>query len=183
MVANNFTVTIQAKPYVKAYLENNCGVPVNLKNIPELQAEFIRCLSKKTMRRETAPVASWYDRVTIIIPPDAFYRYGWELNKTNIAYFNKFVEQKVKFLMRNYVAMHCVLGVKVAESIRDFQEQYNLPETVWPYESIKKDYDRHSRGMEFKPIIDFKQKLREIFMSNLSDLGTFGRKQKLTQNG
>lgn len=184
-MANHFTVTIPAKPYVKAFLENNCGIPVDLKNIPEIQAEFIRALEKKPMRRETDDIAKWPEKVTIIIPPDSFYRHGWEMNKTNISSFNKFVEHRIKFIMRSYISMNRILGIPVASCIRDFQSEYNFPEPIWAYDSIKKDYDRHARNFSFdkKPMISVKQKLREILMSNLSEMGTIGRKQKEVCHG
>lgn len=182
-MANQFTVTIPAKSYVKAYLENTCGVPVNLRCLPEIQSELLRALERKTTRYENKDLYHYTEEVTIVISGDNFYRYGWEMNKTQVGEFNRYVERKIKTIMRSYVAMHKMVGIPTATSIRDFQEKFNLHEQVWPFESIKKDFNRHFIMIEHKPANDLKQKISEIILENLSVLGTVGRKQKYEKYG
>lgn len=175
-MSNLFTVKIQCKRYVKAYLENHCGTPVDLRHLPDLQEEFVRCLSRKPAHREASELANWTESVTIIIPPDVFYRHGWELNKENILDFNRRAEQKAKFFMRQYVSFNNSIGVPVAICIREFQDKHGFPEPVWTYESIKKDFDRHGRVKKLNIIRELRVEINRILLDNLSELGTVSKK-------
>lgn len=175
---SNFTIRIPCKPYVKAYLETNCGTPVNLQHLPDMLEEFRRALSRKPEHRESMELPACRETVSVIIPPDMFYRYGWEMNKENILDFNRKVEMKVKFFMRQYVAVNNSFGVPVANCIREFQEGFGYTEPVWSYESIKKDFDRHGRVPELKIIKGLKIEMNKILLDNLSELGTISKKLK-----
>jgi hypothetical protein len=177
-MSNQFTIKVPCKKYVKAYLEINCGTPVNLQHLPDLLDEFRRGLARKPCHRETSDLAVFKDLVTVIIPPDMFYRYGWELNKENVLDFNRKVEMKVKFFMRQYVIVNKSLGTPVANCIREFQEGFGFTEQVWSYESIKKDFDRHGCGPQMKIIRELKVEMNKILLDNLSDLGTISKKLK-----
>ena len=174
----NFTIKIPCKTYVKAYLETNCGTPVNLQHLPDLLEEFRRGLARKPEHRESADLAACRELVTIIIPPDMFYRYGWEMNKENILDFNRKIEMKVKSFMRLHVAFNSSLGTPVANCIREFQEIFGFPEPVWSYESIKKDFDRHGHIPKLKTMKELKSEMNKILLDNLSDLGTISKKLK-----
>lgn len=177
-MSNHFTIKLPCKAYVKAYLENNCGIPVNLVHLPDLLDEFRRGLARKPGHRESTDLAACREIVTIIIPPDMFYRYGWEMNKENILEFNRKIEMKVKFLMRQYIAVNHSLGTPVAICIREFQDGFGFPEPVWSFDSIKKDFDRHGRLPELKITKEIKHELNKILLANLSDLGTVSKKLK-----
>lgn len=174
----NITIEIPCKTYVKAYLENNCGDPVDLKLLPDLHALFIRNLryNKHEARREQKhaidSMCNYKSAVLIKVPENIFYRYGWELSKGGLLEFNKEAETKIKFMMRYYVAFNRSLGIPVSTCIRDFQEKYDFPEAVWPYESIKKDFDRHGQFIRPDIMSQMKDEINKIFLSNLSTLGT-----------
>jgi hypothetical protein len=177
-MSKHFTIKIPCKKYVKAYLEINCGDPVDLRHLPDLMEEFRRGLDKKPCHRESVETATLRDMVTIIIPPDMFYRYGWEFNKENILDFNRNAEMKVKFFMRQYISVNKSLGSQVACCIREFQNEFGFGEQVWSYDSIKKDFDRHGSVPELKIIRELKVQLNRILMDNLSELGTISKKLK-----
>jgi hypothetical protein len=174
----NFTVPVPCKSYVKAFLENNCGTPANLKHLPDLYQTFIDCLANKPMHLESKEVAKWPDTVMVIIPSDVFYRYGWELNKTNLMDFNRAAALKVKFFMRQHIGINTAMGFPVAACIRDFQERFRFNEEVWPFDSIKKDFDRNGRKTGLRTIQELRKEINEIFLGNLSDLGTISKKFK-----
>ncbi len=174
---NRFTIKIPCKKYVKAYLENNCGCPADLKHLPDLREELRRCLSRKPEHIECKNVADYEDTVTVVISDDMFYRYGWEMNKENILDFNRKVESKVKFLMRQYVSLNYSLGVPVTDCIRNFQNEYGISEMHWPYQSIRKDFYRHG-VRRIKTLSQVKTEINKIFLENLSQLGTISRKLK-----
>lgn len=175
---NHFTIKIPCKRYVKAYLENNCGTPADLHHLPYMLEELKRGLSKKPEHMENKKLADHEQFVTIIIPPDYFYRYGWEMNKENILDFNRKVEMQAKFFMRQYVLINRGLGLPVSTCIKEFQDKFGFPETIWTYDSIKKDFDRHGKISEIKTVKELKQEINNILLGNLSDLGTISKKLK-----
>jgi hypothetical protein len=177
-MSNHFTIKIPCKTYVKAYLENNCGTPANLQHLPDLLEEFRRGLSRKPEHLECKKLAVHEQSVTIIIPPDMFYRHGWEMNKENIHDFNQMVEMKVKFFMRQYIAVNSSLGIPIATCIREFQERFGFPDPIWAYDSIKKDFDRNGTLLMLKTIKELKSEIDKIILGNLSDLGTISKKLK-----
>lgn len=177
-MTNHFTIKIHCKKYVKAYLENNCGTPADLRLLPDLLQELRRCLQKKPEHLEKAEIAKWEETVTIIIPPDMFYRYGWEMNRENILDFNRKVEQKTKFFMRNYIAFNSSLGIPVTTCVREFQEKFGFHEEIWSFESIKKDFSRNGHKVELKTIRLLRAEINKILLDNLSEIGTISIKLK-----
>jgi hypothetical protein len=177
-MSDHFTIRIPCKSYVKAYLENNCGTPVDLHHLPVMMEELKRGLIKKQEHNECKKVAEYEPFVTVIIPSDYFYRYGWEMNKDNILDFNRKAELHVKFNMRQFILVNRGIGVPVATCIKEFQEKYGFPEPIWSYDSIKKDFDRHGQIVEMKIIKDLRQEMNKILLANLSELGTVSKKFK-----
>lgn len=80
-------------------------------------------------------------KVEVIVSESDFYRYGWELTKTDVVAFNSEIEGKVKSLMRSSVELFENM-MSQKEAIIRFQETFGFTEDVWAYESIKKDYYR-----------------------------------------
>lgn len=177
-MAERFTIKIPCKPYVRAFLELNCGDPADLARLQRLFKEFKNCLSKKPEHREASTVANYTDVVTIIIPADMFYRHGWEMNKENLLDFNRAAEQQVKFFMRQFISINNSVGVPVSESIKEFQDRFGFTESIWNYESIKKDYDRNGKGFELKLIRELRVEINKILLNNLSDLKIISTKLK-----
>lgn len=170
-ISNRFTVNIICKRYVKAFLENSCGAPVDLRFYPDIYQLFIHSLFKSTERITFQPNLSCTDEVSLLIPSDVFYRYGYSLTKEAAIEICKAAEAKLKFTMRNYVSLNQGMGFTVANSIRAFQENFNMPEPVWSYESIKKDFDRNGSRMQFKAAREIKRELNNTLMKNLTLVG------------
>ena len=175
--SNLKTLKIPCKRYVKAYLENHCGAPVNLQHLPELMEEFRRGLSKTPCHKESRKTRIGYEEeVSIIIPENFFYRYGWEMEDDNIRDFNRLLEAQVKYLMRQYVSLNHSMGIPVASCIRSFQSKFGFEEPIWSFESIKKDFDRNGLNYGMCLVKEFKCIIDKIFLSNLSEKGTVSKK-------
>lgn len=173
---NYFTIEIPCKSYVKVYLETNCGNPVDLQHLPDIHTLVMRNLKKKQDYRKTDPICNYDDKVTVMISPKLFYRYGWEITKEGIREINSFSEQKIKYVMRQYVFFNNKLGQPVASCIRDFQQIFLFAEDVWNFESIKKDYQRHISDKDTPKMKDMKKEINKILLSNLSELGTISKR-------
>lgn len=174
-----FTVSIPVKPYVKRYLEINYGSPVSFITDPRANEMFKRMLHKPCAhyeRKYPNELVSHTGKVEVLITERDFYRYGWELTKTDVVAFGKHFENRAKNFMRSVVGVYHSLGLPINISILRFQQQFQFEEEFWSYESIKKDFYRNG----LKERMDFDNeifnKIEKIIMRNLSDLGTITTK-------
>jgi hypothetical protein len=170
-----FSIQIPVKPYVKKFLESNFGNPVNFSHHKDENA-FFQNLLKKPSRRwdyqiKDKPVKS-QEFIEIVISEDMFYRYGWELTKTNVLKFGKFFESRIKLFMRVWVGVETSIGIPLYKSIRNFQEQYDLDEDDWKYEAIKKDFYRNAPKQSIDFYKEIYKKIHKIILDNLYDSGT-----------
>jgi len=140
---NHFTITMPAKHYIRKYLEINCGVPVNLSVFPDLFHDFRQRLTKDPGPEKPRFNIADPETVTIIISDADFYRKGFEMSEGDIKEFTKLVEMRIKYLSRLYITNSTSTGMTLTLAIQTFQEDYGLPEEVWAFESIKKDYFRN----------------------------------------
>ncbi len=183
-----FTVDLKVRPYVRQYIINNCGDPADLRHLPLLDNLFWQLIRKPLLRFESLPRPSSDTYISIAIPEDKFYRYGWEMSNTGLMKFNRTAEGMIKFFMRSYVGMRTKLGFTIAYSIRKFQQEWNFPEDVWSYEAIKKDlfrYTDYKRDDKVNKLInEIDNEIRNVLLENLYDLGTISNiyKNELTKN-
>jgi len=176
-----FTVQIPVKPYVKKFIESNYGSPVNFACHPEEMLLFHHLLKEPSYRRDlyTNDLLTPYSEILeIFISEDEFYRYGWELSKTNVIVFGKFFETRAKFFMRNIVGVYRGLGLPIFRSIARFQKTFNFDEDAWKYESIKKDFYRHGNTRHIDFDNEIYHKIENIILDNLYDSGTICHRLK-----
>ncbi|MBD9179232.1 MAG: hypothetical protein EGP82_08680 [Odoribacter splanchnicus] len=167
-----YTVKVAVKPYVRAYLENNFGKPADIRKDAELNELVNFMLREGSTRLDKIVSANFKDMVELRITEDAFFRNGFTFTKTETLKFNSFLEKRIKFFMRTYISYHHSLGDSVARCIRDFQTVFGFTEEVWPYDSIKKDFDRNGALCERRMIGNFKEELSRLFLEGLSEIGT-----------
>jgi len=177
-----FDIEILVKPYVRQYLINNCGNPADLSHLPKFQELFRKLVRKPMLRFESLPMPVDSCYVRIVFSKDTFYRYGWEMTRTNMMRFNREIESDLKFVMRTYISSRAALGYTIAQCIRDFQDRFNFPEEVWSYEAIKKDIMRNTDGKRGNDVSNFlndmDKKIHQIFLENLSSTGTISKRYR-----
>lgn len=147
---SKFIINIPCKPYVKRYLELKFGTTggktIDISD-KALYTELRSKLKKKSYRHEKTynklVLKRYSDEIAVTISQDDFYRYGWELSKTDIVHLNRIFEGRAKLLMYSFVGIHCATGISLSESIELFQEKYGFTEDIWPKESIYKDCQRN----------------------------------------
>lgn len=174
-----FRVAIPVKPYIRGFINLNYGNPADFTPDPHTNLFFLGLLKKpNTLRDNLYPdeICTYTQEVEVLISGHVFYKYGWELTKTDIVAFGRYFEKKAKFFMRSFVGMYHGVGLPFSESIAKFQKRFGFDEDSWPYESIKKDFYRRGESH----IIDFDneifQKMEKIILRNLSDYGTICKK-------
>ena len=173
-----FTITIPVKPYVKRFLEFNYSLPIDFVKDP-LVNKFFRSLLRKpnTQYENKYPdvICTYTETVEIVISEHDFYRYGWELTKTDIVSFGRYFEDRTKALMRSVVGINIGLGIPVNKSITDFQDRFDFNEDTWRYEAIKKDFYRHGKVQKIDFHNEIFLKIEKIILLNLYDLGTISQ--------
>jgi len=174
-----FTLQLQTKPYVHQFLTSNFGDPANFSNDPRLQSLFRRCLKKPSKRCQgkysQLSLLRYSEHSRIIISEDDFYRFGWEMTRTDTIYFGRELENRAKFLMRNIVSVYMAF-MSQKEAILLFQENFGYSEEIWSYDSIKKDFFRNGPQQKVNFMSEITKKTNHIILGNLSDLGTISRK-------
>jgi len=168
---NKFLINVKTKPYIKRYVQLTYGLPADFTNHPKINKDIKRCLRKPDSRYEKTyenRLCSYTESLPIFISQDDFYRYGWELTRTDTVYFGKIFEHDIKFNMHIMVTTFIGVGMTTKKAISEYQRISGLEEEYWSYESIKKEYYRKNPNPKisyFTPIVN---RLQEIFMGALS---------------
>ena len=175
-----FSVSIPSKPYVKHYLIQNFGNPVNLYQVdnpflPLLKLLLVRQPTDINPQRRLNP--QFYRENTIIMLTDVdFVRLGVDLTRSGIIVFNREVERSFKHMMHVIVAINLTFYGNLETAIDRFTQDLDIPEDIWPHESIRKDFCRHARLHRFDIKTTIFENLTKIFLQQLSEIGTVAGK-------
>jgi hypothetical protein len=171
-------LSLPVKPYVKQFLILNYSNPINLKKDKKLNNFFRACLTKPCYRYDKlryAEISEYYsETVDITISDDDFYRYGWELSKTDTVRFGREIESNVKFFMKHIISFYTT-HMELSKSVKKFQEKYGFTEDIWQYDSIIKDFQRNALKMKIDFSIEITEKIEKIVLVNLSEKKTISQ--------
>ena len=135
-------IEIPCKYYIGVFLENNCGSPADISNFPDLNEKLRFWLIKHPEEYRVLSKIYEQNTVKIIIPENWAELFGISITRANIREFNRIVELKLKAKLHQYMKFKCSTGCSVASGIRDFQNEFCMPEVAWSFESIKKELAR-----------------------------------------
>ena len=180
---NRYVVWVHVAPYVCRYLVDNFGVDdtdiknlVNINNDQTLMAFFTPHLVKQCHRydRRTADKKTGYRtaRVAIEVSASKFARNGWALSPTDEAAFAKLLEMRCQGMLLTFLSAHYIISGDAAASIREFYRVFHQNEQTWPYDSIRKIWNRNvsrEEKMTIRGALD-----REIIKKILVQLSCFG---------
>lgn len=183
MKKNRYVVWVHVAPYVCRYLVDNFGVQdpdiknlVNINGDPALMAFFTPKLIKQShrydRRNEERKPGFRTARVAIEVSASKFTRNGWALSPTDEAAFAHMLELRCKGLLITFLSAHYMISGDAAASIRKFYRVFHQNERTWPYDSIRKIWNRNvskERKTTIKNAID-----REIIEKLLVQLSSFG---------
>jgi len=195
MMPSGKTITIPCKPYVKQFMTQNYGYPVNLYSCanpfiypfrtylrkPENPDIFKKIRAGKTplpKTRYSFPVSSHDVPVLFVLSNFDFYHYGWEMHPLHVCAMNTAFEQAAKMFMRTFITIHTSISGSQSSSIRKFQDRYEYPDNIWDYQTIKKDLYRNSVNPEIDFDTEIFEKIQKIIMYNLYSLGTLSKKNQ-----
>ena len=174
----NYFVSVPVKPYVRRFLENNYGSPVDFRNHPRENEMFRRMLKKpcydnehKYRNKSTKHTTT----VDIVVSERDFSRHGWEITKTDMVSLGRYFERNAKLLMRSVVSTYISFGIPVNVAINTFQNRFAMEEEYWTFDGIKKDFFRY----KVKNRIDFNrfafQHLENLVLVNIANAGVITR--------
>jgi len=167
-------VTVPVKPYVKRFLENNYGNPIDFRKHPRENEFFRRMLKKPDYNNEHKYKNELNKQVVTVeiqISDHDFYRHGWELSKTDIVSFGKYFEKNAKWLMHTVVGTYVSFGTPIYIAIANFQTRFQMEEEYWPYDSIKKDFFRLRDTHEIDLNHYAYRHLEQLILINMSNAG------------
>lgn len=134
---------LPCKPYVAHYLRQNYGRAPRLGQATDEGRYFLYVLQRTEHKKDNRQ-AAYTDAVRIRISIDDMERHGAVLTPSAITDFNRYMESRIKQQFEVWMTAMCQWGYyKKAEAIRLWQQEFDFPEHVWPFESLKKHYDRH----------------------------------------
>jgi hypothetical protein len=155
-MTEEYTITIPCKPYVRRYLVNRFGNPVNLKADKYFYKYFQSLLERKVHRDNHRTSFKRYGRliyheeVDIGITEDTFQRWGYDMNRKAVYDFNAFVEHDIKKQARIFILTLQSVGWKRWRAIREFQESWGFKEDEYSGEAILQDIKRNAEKMQIK---------------------------------
>jgi hypothetical protein len=141
-------IEISTKPYIKRYLQDKFGPNVAITRGTEIGKYFFSLLERNVRDDDGNKYFEYKTKVSVTLSESVYFRYGYIITRTGMRDFNIFVEYLIKRDLRNWVsASICgarMTGQKlmVAKAIRQFAEAYNFDESSFPFDTMKKDYDR-----------------------------------------
>lgn len=170
-----FFIYIPVKSYVKRFVELNYGSPVDFTSDTDTNQRFLQFISKPdTSRNQHYPekMKAYNCELEVVISEYYFYKYGFELSRTDVVSFNQLFGRRAKSLMRSIVGMYHGVGLPYNIAIRKFQERFGFTEDDWSFEAIKKDFYRNGTENPIDFDGEIFQKIEKIILYNLYDLGT-----------
>jgi len=179
---SKFSINLPCKPYVRRFLELNYGSPVDFTKDKTLYIEFRNKLERNLKHNDVyygkLKMCRYTSTVEIKITESDFYRYGWELSKTEMVNFNTVIESRVKIFMYIIVSTRLSFGKSLTDCVSYFQDKYGFPEEVWPKESIIKDCNRNLTVTKNDIVDNISSLIDKITIAKLSEKKTISHKCK-----
>lgn len=189
MKKSRYIVWIHVAPYVCRYMVDNFGVRdpdvtnlVDIRGDAQLMAFFSPRLTKACHRRDRqkngAPSRHYRtEKVGIEITAEQFTRTGWALSPTDEDALAKLLEKRCHGMLMAFLTGHYMLTGDLAASIRAFYRRFHQTEDTWPYDSIRKIWNRNYTPEQKLSLRDDKiDQFIEKFLGKLSEFGTITQK-------
>lgn len=171
---DKFVVWLPCKPYVRQYLINNYigdgeDDVVDLRKNSYLHNDFVSRLTKDgRWEKKYSNLYRYKTMVAVRISRDEFYRYGFSLANSEVVSFGLILERNIKNKMFLYVDLAVGMGMQISVAIRRFQKNHGFDEDSWPYETIRRIYNRHSRDARLNQSMSIYDFIDKNIMGKLS---------------
>ncbi len=189
MKKNRYIVWIHVAPYVCRYLVDNFGVSdPEVRNLVDIRADaqlmaffsprLVKASHRYDRKKNGAPSRHYRTvKVGLLISADQFTRSGWALSPTDEDALAKLLEKRCHGILMAFLAGYYMLTGDLAASIRAFYRRFHQTEDTWPYDSIRKIWNRTFTPAEKMSLKDDKiEHFVEKFLVKLSQFGTISKK-------
>ena len=195
MKKNRYVVWVHVAPYVYRYLVDNFGVEdaemrnlVDIRRDQTLMAYLTPRLVKGTHRydKRTGGTCTFRSScVAILISANKFARSGWALSPSDESGLARLLEIRCQGLLLDFLRGQYIITGNLADSIRSFYRRFHQTEETWPYDSIRKIWNRRygHKEKEMMKACLLRVQTREnqrIFMEQVSQNGTITEKGRMT---
>lgn len=159
------TVKVPCKPYIRSFLINSYGNPVNLKKDKHLYKYLKSVLDRKLHRHNDRPSFKQYGKmiykseVEILINNDTFKYNGFDIHRDAIVDLNALFEGHIKKIVSVFVFALISCGHKKIAAINEAQKVFKFSEDDMSTELIIQTLKREN---------DLKEKILSQTTSNLS---------------
>ena len=189
---NKYVVWVHMAPYAARYLIDNFGVGdrewpelVDVHRDDAIMAFLSPHLNKSShtydhRKRIRIPQQGFRkSRVAIIISARRFTRAGWALSPTDEAALATLIEKRCRGMLLTFLSAHYMVSGDAAQSIRAFYRLFHQTEESWPYDSIRKIWNRKLDVLRKKSINGvIERQIKEIVLATLSENGTISEQGK-----
>lgn len=142
-MTGHISIEIPTKRYIKAYIKSKFGDKPVMNRHTTIGSKLCDLLFQKNNTHAGRISKKLTDSVKIYISMRMFKERGCNLNETNLAYFNTFVEDEIKdrfhFLMDFYIQ----LLPSFKENLVAVRRELGIDEDHWDDDSMRKDYYRY----------------------------------------
>lgn len=138
------TTELPVKPYVGHFLKSRYGNPVQMSRENQIGKFFYLLISDESIKNSKSE-SIYKDTIQIKISEDVFIRKGYLINHQGIIMFNNFVTEHIKERMFIYVdaLLEANNSIKIKSALELAMQKFMFNESVFPYETLKKSYDRY----------------------------------------
>lgn len=150
-------VTLPCKPVVKQYLLNHYG-----QNIQLPDGDLVKLLIQSMLQRKSHDQDSkvtyfrYTEEVKIQITYKVYELYGDQLSPTSIRVINNLIEKKIHARLYDFMEFFiCVANYQQKDAIIMFQLTHGFTEEIFPFDTIKKYYQRNIQPHLEKTAIKF----------------------------
>lgn len=139
---------LPCKYYISHYLQTKFGNPVYLRRESDIGKYFFMLLEDASSESDNK-YRPHNREVKVMITESVFLRKGCVLTRTGIINFNRFVEadfkKQVNIMLDTLVAVN---DIQIQQAIDYVYDYFNMDETIFPMETIVKQYyrDRQARN-------------------------------------
>lgn len=146
MKPEKFTLRLHALPHVAHFLQNRYGTPVQLDTeslfYMHLREIVSRRPDKDLPQHKPLGLEKYTQELEVVVPQVFYARYGLFMTKTNTIKFNKFCTEYIKDVVRMEMYSSFALTGRKEIGYDVAMQKLDLTPDVFPYETVKKDFQR-----------------------------------------
>jgi len=148
----HISIEIPTKKYIMAYIVAKFGDKPVMNRHTAIGSKLCDLLQQ---RRNTHPgriSRKLNASLKIYISMRMFNERGCNLNETNLAYFNSYVEEQIKDRFRFLMDFYISLLPSFKENLSAIRKELGIDEEHWDDDSMRKDYYRYRKDIG-KPLL------------------------------